>query len=304
MREWVQEWIRSHDGYLSGAEWVMTCPFCGKPQHMYISDRTGAWICFHCGEASWKLRTLLQRTEGSGWMRLGMALGVESSDPASRPAQDQPKANRVFTPLPKECEPLLRGNRWYVPKYLKDRRVNKHIAHRLGVCYCLTGEYANRIILPISCPMGESFTSRAVLPGLEPRYKAGEGAGRLLYAWQSLGWHKGTVVLVEGPFDAIRVIQAGFSAIALMGKILSMGKRILLNSIDRPLVVMLDQEARDESISIARELGARVASSVDDPADMVEQQVVEAISETVDADTFRVKALLSSHRRHKIRMRK
>jgi hypothetical protein len=266
----------------------MDCPFpeCGKSNHLYVNARSGKWICHVCGQASHDIKRLLIQVEGYDWLKSGaglMGMG-EAPEPEQEPEPKEPE--RINTPLPPEYIPVWDGERWSFPKYLTSRNINRKTARRLDLGYCSSGEYANRIILPIRCPLGNSFTSRMVHNYTRIRYKAGEHAGRLLYGWESLRWYRGKVVLVEGPFDAIKVIQSGYAAIALMGKLLSRTKTPLLNSIDRELVVMLDEEAGKESIKVARELGSKIAVAKNDPGDMDKEEIHNAVSGAMNVERF------------------
>lgn len=293
MKGWVRSWLEGLGGYLSNGEWILTCPFCDGSKKLYVNNSTGAWICFRCGERSWKFRTLLMKVEGPNWYRtavLKQGFGFE----AEPKPQHESRGDRIDAPLPDEFEPLRKAGKWQVPLYLKKRGIHRRIAHKLGVGFCRSGPYANRIIFPIECPIGKSFTSRTTLPGLEPRYKAGDRAGSLLYGWSSLEWFDGPVVLVEGPIDAVRVIQARYSALAIMGKILSRTKRAAINTIDRPIVVMLDEEALLESIKVAREMGAAIAHSEDDPAEMREEAIQAAVRQAVDPIAYAIRYLIQN----------
>ena len=78
--------------------------------------------------------------------------------------------------LPAEFEPVFDGKRWLWPRYL-DGRTTREVAAKMGLGVCRSGEYAHRIILPIVCPAGCSFTARTIWPDETLRYKAGPGAG-------------------------------------------------------------------------------------------------------------------------------
>jgi DNA primase len=87
-----------------------------------------------------------------------------------------------------------------------------------------------------------AYAGRAI-DNSEPKYKlpAGFKKGQVLYNLQrSAEETDGTVVLVEGFFDCIRVTQAGFACVALMGCSLSREQEVQLAAHFRRVVVMLD----------------------------------------------------------------
>jgi DNA primase len=123
---------------------------------------------------------------------------------------------------------------------------------------------------------------------LQPKYMNPTGVNhrRLLFGWQTVE-AGGDVVLCEGPLDAIALRQAGFNAVALLGKALLDSKLALLCRLPKTTAVsvMLDPEARVEAFDAALALAVHferifVAQLPDgtDPGDAS----VEAIRAAVD----------------------
>jgi ribosomal protein L37AE/L43A len=64
----------------AGREVVTTCPFCDKPEHLYMNGETGAWKCHRCGEAGnlYQLRQRLGLGRQNGIASMREALGTPS----------------------------------------------------------------------------------------------------------------------------------------------------------------------------------------------------------------------------------
>lgn len=185
--------------------------------------------------------------------------------------------------LPPEFEPV--SSVW--PKYLTRRGVKKHVAIEMGLGVCRSGVFAHRIILPIICPLGSDFQARSItyLDGemerdmLAPRYLSGPTSGQLLFGWSTIE-ESDTAVLVEGPFDAMALMQCGFPSAAMMGKVLRDGQAQMLSNRCRDYVIMLDPISKDReairsACAIAEQLGGLVANNLEadsDPGDMIKPQ--------------------------------
>jgi DNA primase len=217
------------------------------------------------------------------------------------------RVEMVATQLPEEFEPCFDGERWRVPEYLKARGVSKQAMRDFGLGYCRSGRYASRIVLPVRSLYGRSFTTRLTTPG-EPRYLAGDGAGRLLFGWDVLKRrHPGTklVVLVEGPFDALAVYDAGLPVLGLMGKELRRSQLEQLGFMGEvTFILMLDPEAARDAVEQAGKLlNVRVAllAGQADPADTPRSTLRLAVARAVTLDAARAAGLrrrLRAIRRH------
>ena len=100
----------------------------------------------------------------------------------------------------------------------------------------------NRFVIPIHNANGElvAYAGRSI-DGSEPRYKFPAGFHKSLELF-NLHRVKGelSVVLVEGFFDCMKVTQAGFPCVALMGSTMSKAQEQLIADHFAHVVVMLD----------------------------------------------------------------
>lgn len=264
----------------AGRSIVSECPFCGKTDHFYLHAEKGYWICYSgkCAVRGRDLVNLVAKVEG---ITISEALRIvrQGGDGKARRVHeaDGPASGAVNTPLPKTMKPIWDGKVWRMPRYLLRRGMTPQFAHRYGLGYCDNGlcdeapgycyfpenvrtciqlgncRYAMRVILPIECPGGRSFTARSVVAGEELRYlNPPTPKGKLLFGWRSITKYC-DVTLCEGPFDALRIIDSGYPALAIMGLFLSSDQREMLEGL-RPtsITIMLDPGTTNHAITIAR----------------------------------------------------
>lgn len=143
--------------------------------------------------------------------------------------------------------------------YLKERGVTEEIAQRFGVGFFPgKGSMHDRIVIPIHNAKGElvAYAGRSI-DGSEPRYKFPAGFHKSLELYNLHRVREElSVVLVEGFFDCMKVTQAGFPCIALMGSTMSAAQEELIRDHFAHVVVMLDGDdaGRGASETIADRL--------------------------------------------------
>ena len=147
--------------------------------------------------------------------------------------------------------------------YLKERGVSEETAKKFGVGFFPgKGSMHDRIVIPIHNPKGElvAYAGRSI-DGSEPRYKfpAGFHKSMELYNLDRVR-EEVSVVLVEGFFDCMKVTQAGFPCVALMGSTMSNAQEELIREHFAHVVVMLDGDdaGRGASEGIADRLRRRI----------------------------------------------
>jgi len=241
----------------------------------------GAWICFRCGRKGSGFAPLYAEHEGlepheakaalvievRGGAGFGSAVRTRDKNrtphrPVSAPQGPiEWRANThlgALAILAKEripgLEPIYDSSRdpvWRFPKYLQERGVTREQARRYEIGFCNSGRYSGRIIFPVVCPEGLSFTARAVSKAAEIRYLSGPGTGKLVFGWfqaaSRIAAGKRALVIAEGVFDVLAYDRAGFASVALLGKGLGPLRTIRMLGGTR-LVLSLDPEAHDEAI--------------------------------------------------------
>lgn len=148
--------------------------------------------------------------------------------------------------------------------YLTGRGITKLTAELFGVgIFSGKGSMSGRCVIPIHNDRGElvAYAGRSI-DGSEPRYKLPAGFHKShelynLHRVREHGWH--SVVVVEGFFDCMKVSQAGYPCVALMGCSLSELQETLVASFAH-VVVMLDgdEAGRKATDEIMLRLGRKV----------------------------------------------
>lgn len=239
-----------------------TCPFCSKALHFYINIENGRYICFKCDARGNGAAAIIAQVEGitierakAAMLRRAVQFRRKNTieDLTVRIQALRPDVVREDDPLtdfdlPTGFVPVWKDGKWRMPLYLKERGIKKATAKAWGLGFCRLGAYGGRVVIPVICPNGRSFTARDTTDEQIPRYRNPKGAdhGRLLCGWNVVEKAKAAdVVLVEGPMDAIKMYQHGFPALALMGKELHKEQLALLTtrySSDTAITIMLDPE--------------------------------------------------------------
>jgi DNA primase len=145
--------------------------------------------------------------------------------------------------------------------YLKDRGIGEETAKHFGVGFFPgRGLMQGRIVIPIHNEQGElvAYAGRSI-DGTEPKYKfpAGFKKSDVLFNLHRVRLPgRDPVIVVEGFFDCIKLHQAGFPAVALMGSSLSEAQEKLLCPFFPHIVLFLDGDpaGREASGAIAARL--------------------------------------------------
>lgn len=167
---------------------------------------------------------------------------------------------------------------WQLPPYLKERRIKSATVKdwQLGyvpkgtrhtkACWeageekCIAScswRYGGRLIIPVRCPNGRSFTARDMLGHQHPKYlnPTGTDFRRMLIGWE-LARLTGDLVICEGPLDAVKLYQHSISAVALGGKELHDEQLSMLMSLpsNTVITIMLDPEEAEAPLKVATRL--------------------------------------------------
>ena len=178
--------------------------------------------------------------------------------------------------------------------YLAQRGIDPETAEYFGVGFFSgKGSMSGKIVIPIENEAGElvAYAGRSI-DGSEPKYKlpAGFKKGQVLYnlARALEEDSTGAVVLVEGFFDCMKVVQAEHVCVALMGCSLSDEQEAQLVAHFRQVLIMLDgdEAGRRAAIEIAGRLVRRAWVRVVDvpagkqPDQLLTQEVRELLAKT------------------------
>lgn len=195
-------------------------------------------------------------------------LVAEKKEPVGEDASEASRGVLVNKPLPFSLRDIDSSH-----PYLAHRGITRETAEYFGVGFFPgKGSMVGRIVIPIHNAEGElvAYAGRALDSATEPRYKLPAGFNKSL---ELFNLHraaqcdsKGSVIVVEGFFDAMKVYQAGFpSVVALMGSSLSDVQAELLTAFDRGVLMLDGDEAGTEAApkitaQLARYLLVRIAA--------------------------------------------
>jgi DNA primase len=132
-------------------------------------------------------------------------------------------------------------------RYAVERGLTPEIAETFGLAVALSGGYKGRLVIPLHDHNGVlvGYAARA-LDDTDPKYlfpssDKGFYKSHLVYnLWRVVPERPRSVVVVEGFFDVMKVVQAGYPAVGLMGSSLSDRQAELLCERFRHLVIMMD----------------------------------------------------------------
>lgn len=205
------------------------CPFCGvkdHSHHMGVRIRDGAWGCWrdsrHRGRSPIRLIMAIKRCSYETACAIA---GVHTTPPPDSVAElrarlgslDKPKEVEEFEKV--ELDKGFKEPAWtpyrekfcaFLRRYaLEDRHIAKFVK-RYGLLSDITGDWANRVIVPIYHPLSGAlygWTGRLIVPSDKlPRYKAwppGNQVKQTPYCPQVKQPYD-DVLIVEGPFDAMK----------------------------------------------------------------------------------------------------
>lgn len=259
----------------SGEEFRVNCPFCNDTNgHLYINHLYGVdpeltvdrmpslAYCHHgCLNAA-KNRMALR----------SMLLGL-----GTRNVFHIKQDNSVLfkKPVPRKLEPLSNVipiealPAWHVArKYLcEERGYSLDTLTKYSVGYCdsssQTKYIKNCIVLPVYFKQAFSGWQARYIgdpPPNVPKYyiQPGMRKSNVLYGYD-FAFDKPYIVIVEGVTDVWRV---GNQAVCGFGKHLSLFQRDSLCSLGKPLVVMLDPDAREEAMKLTAVLKRNTTAPV------------------------------------------
>lgn len=271
----------------ANGELTAECPSCGKWGKFYVNRESGRYVCFSCEFRGKSIIGLVAQLEGLDWSeargfvfkravkfrRRESMLSLSDRIRLIRPGaeiDEDVAAGPVDFAMPKGVTPVwTEKGGWRLPPYLKDRGIKSKTAKAWGMGYVMGRLWlefagrdkpfclASRLMIPIECPAGRSWTGRDMDSGGIPKYLNPPGADhrRLLIGW-SVARLTGDLVICEGPLDAVRLWQHDIAAVALGGKELHDEQLAMLTELspESSVTVMLDPEEKLAPLNVAQRL--------------------------------------------------
>lgn len=274
----------------------LPCPMCGDDpsQHLGINPQTGYWNCWrnsqHKGRKPHKLIMRLLKCSyaeaasiaGDSKPLIGDFLSQVQTKLMKPDLKQLKTTSRNKTPklnLLPEFRPILNkgvSSRFY--QYLMQRGFSpeevRDLCDYYGLLCSLTGNYENRIIIPVYYKSKlVSWTSRSILPSEQVRYKslshkkessytrqdppALMSIKSLVYNYDQALYGGKILFVVEGPFDAIKldyyVKEHNCHAICVFGVNIAEEQLSLINELSRKyskIIIVPDKGATHNAMSL------------------------------------------------------
>jgi hypothetical protein len=218
--EWFDRGANTSRGHIS-----IRCPWCGPSDpshHLSINESTGAYFCYrnskHAGRsAPWLLKAL-----GVNPRRIDSILasaGIRRTEKIEPERQREvPQWNRFVPATQSETAIAYMRERGFPDPEQTIKKFDLRVA--------LNGPNAQRLLFPIIMPSGDiAFTGRALQPNMTPKYLTHESVRKGIYVPKPIE-HPKLALLVEGPFDALKIaaFEPNILVIALLGLAMSAEK--------------------------------------------------------------------------------
>lgn len=228
-------WLRKKDDELRGR-----CPIHKGESHssFHVNLAKNAFHCFSC-KARGNVLDFVAAMEKCSVRDAALKLADwftirQEESPAPEAAKPEIAAGESTVVMNKPLNFQLKGVDSAHP-YISSRGITKETAEAFGVGFFSgRGSMSGRVVIPIHNERGElvAYAGRAI-DDSEPRYKLPAGFHKSV---ELFNLHRaiaesgttGHVVVLEGFFDCMKVSQAGFPCVALMGSSLSEHQESLL----------------------------------------------------------------------------
>ena len=244
--------------YVVNGESLFQCPKCNHHKNKlsvnYEKNVFKCWVCEYSGVDILRLvRKYGSYQQKDAWLELTGRVDINEFDNlfAEEPLEEQQRIS-----LPEEFKTLtsikLPLSATPAKNYLASRGITKEETLKWKIGYCLSGSYANRVIIPSFDSDGyvNYFVARSFTEDWY-RYKNPPASKDIVFNELYVDWTK-DIILTEGVFDAIR---AG-NAIPLLGSSLSerskLFQKIVASGVD--MYVALDTDAEKKALKLIRSL--------------------------------------------------
>ena len=203
-----------------------------------IDPERGIWHCFSCGEGG-SLKKLVNLLDPTGKMLKKLLIRAPPCFKANKPKHNKPLQ---FSLTLDNTHP-----------YLQNRNILPETTKTFSIGHCNHGIMKNRIAIPIHDEKGNlvAYAGRRINdnyhqsenPENFPKYRFPKGfiKQNLIYNYHRiLKSNKDKVILVEGFFDIFRMYQYGFSAVSVMGTLISSRQLDLIKQLNKHIIIFFD----------------------------------------------------------------
>jgi DNA primase len=263
---------------INSEEIIIECPFCGKEEgHFYVNLLKNLYYCHKC-HSSGSLQYLLikafnvKKDDAINLLRGNKFTGVSISELRDRMdyiknkvVNDDRDLGALFfqNRLPKSTK----ISKKFFPKSLSERGIPCELFEKVGARFCNdSGKYFDRIIFPVETLKIKTFTavtawSKSKFSELKSEYRKrgiklrkslfpnNSSMSETLYMYNALCKKDKPLVIVEGVFDVLSLINKGFNAMGLFHSRISRRQMELLGETNAEFIyLMLDGDVPEDDI--------------------------------------------------------
>ena len=246
-----------------------------NPTAFVVDCRRDLWNC-HTACKGGDVVELIRALDGVSYAEIARTLATMSGQPhvQPRPPPTRPDSFRPYTRrLTLDPEHAFLASRGIGPDTARRFEVGAWYGHGL-----LDGCIAVRLHDIQGQPLG--YAGRRLQPGDRGKWVLPRGLPKstLLYGWHHMRAAT-QVVVVEGPWEVLRLHQLGVPAVALLGVHASPEQLRLLRATRCRVLLDGDSAGRAAAQTLARDLRAPVFSPPPDcdPADLTDQQLIQLL---------------------------
>lgn len=258
----VLEALQFEIAYETPKELLLNCPFCDDQRaNLSVNRDTGLYHCWRCGSDN-------RRARGDLINLVASAKGVSRVDATEYILQYGSKATskqllrslrRAFRkkrPITHWMDVQEEVDRYYAPRhpYWRERGLSVRTTEKFHLGF---DHKRNHAIIPIYHQGHPVAITRRNLNELGSRYKDAEGfqKDKVVFGLDQcrpnrLDGHGGGLYLCEGPIDAMKVHEAGYNGIAVLGDTFSDTQaRLIMDYGPKQVVLMTDEDFAGEILA-------------------------------------------------------
>lgn len=262
----IQNIFGEANGLMHNEQIQVNCPRCQEREglsspdgkfNLEINTAKRMFRCWKCDEPrfSGSLGKLVRMTGSHSDFEMYKSYAGIHQDYS----YDDEEREYVQVKLPDEMIPFSKmdtSNPLHFEAYnylVNDRKISRDIILRYRIGFCLTGKYANRIIIPsydtsgeVSYFVGRYFGNEKKIKKKLPYINPEADKDAIIFNEGLINWDS-TVYLVEGAFE---MLSFPVNIIPMLGKTLSTTLFMKLKELKPNVVVLLDPDAYKNSIEL------------------------------------------------------
>lgn len=229
-------------------EYYYNCPECldGKSPKFAVNLHKKKWHCWRCGMRGNNIISLLYKIHASPEDIQEARILLDEWIP-----EVKKEIIEEYLRLPEEYVPLTTAPQ-SVQDYVFQRGLTAKDIYRFQLGYCVTGKYANRIIVPsyavdgtLNYFIARDYTGKSFLKYLNPP------ASKNVIVFEQETSFSMPIILCEGTFDAMTIKR---NAVPLLGTYLPRKLKSKILQHKTPVYLALDNDALSKTGYIAEKL--------------------------------------------------